>query len=257
MTGFARGELRTCLMLAVLGWPGNSQTSPNALPPAETLHYRVEWRLIRAGAATLKWSASPQGSSPGWQASLHLESAGLVSRLYKVDDDYASALGADLCAHSSHLKAHEGSRLRETSITFDRESKKVIYLERDLQKNKIVTQKETDIPACVHDVLGGLYYLRTLNLEPGQSVQVPTSDGKRSVAARVEAQQRETIKTPAGTQKTIRYEAFLFNDVLYRRPGHLYVWLTDDRRRLPVQIRVRLQFAIGTITFQLEKEERT
>ena len=60
--------------------------------------------------------------------------------------------------------------------------------------------------------------------------------------ARVEAQQREDIKTPAGAFKTIRYEAFLFNDVLYRRYGHLYVWLSDDARKLPVQIRVRLQF---------------
>ena len=31
----------------------------------------------------------------------------------------------------------------------------------------------------------------------------------------------------------------------------------DDARKLPVQIRVRLQLAIGTITLQLEKEEKT
>jgi hypothetical protein len=102
-----------------------------------------------------------------------------------------------------------------------------------------------------------LYSLRTLNLQPGQTTQVAVSDGKKSVLARVEAQQREDIKTPAGSFKTIRYEAFLFNDVLYRRYGHLYIWLTDDARKLPVQIRVRLQFAIGTITLQLDKEEKT
>jgi len=84
---------------------------------------------------------------------------------------------------------------------------------------------------------------------------VPLTDGKKSVMAKVEAQQREEIKTPAGTFKTIRYEAFVFDNVLYRRPAHLYVWLTDDRRKLPVEIRVRMQFAIGTITLQLEKHE--
>jgi hypothetical protein len=73
--------------------------------------------------------------------------------------------------------------------------------------------------------------------------------------ARVEAQPREDVRTPAGSFKTIRYEVFLFNNVLYRRPAHLYVWLTDDRRRLPVQIRVRMQFTIGTITLMLEKVE--
>jgi hypothetical protein len=43
--------------------------------------------------------------------------------------------------------------------------------------------------------------------------------------------------------------------VIYRRSGRTYIWLTNDRRRLPVQIQVHLQLAIGTITLQLEKEE--
>jgi hypothetical protein len=83
------------------------------------------------------------------------------------------------------------------------------------------------------------------------------SDGKKTVSAKVEVQEREQIKVPAGMFKTIRCEAFLFNGNLYRRPGHLYVWLTDDARKLPVRIQVRLHFTIGTITLQLEKEERT
>ena len=94
-----------------------------------------------------------------------------------------------------------------------------------------------------------------LNIEPGQAVQTPVSDGKRVVSARIEAQQREDVKTPAGSFKTVRYEIFLFNNVLWKRSGHLYIWLTDDRRRIPVQIRVRLPFTIGTITLQLEKVE--
>ena len=115
--------------------------------------------------------------------------------------------------------------------------------------------QEIDIPPCVHDVVGGLYFLRTLNVEPGQAIQVPVSDGKKAVMARVEAQQREEVKTPAGTFKTIRYELFLFNGVLYTRSAHLNIWVTDDARRIPVQIRVRLQFTIGTITLLLDKVE--
>jgi hypothetical protein len=96
--------------------------------------------------------------------------------------------------------------------------------------------------------------MRTLNLDVGQTGQVPMSDGKKTALARVDSLRRETVKTPAGTFKTVRYEAFLLNSVIYRRPGRVYIWLTDDRLRLPVQIQVRLQLAIGTITLQLEKE---
>ena len=71
----------------------------------------------------------------------------------------------------------------------------------------------------------------------------------------IEAQERETIRTPAGVFTTIRHEAMLFNGVIFRRKARLFVWLTDDTRRLPVQIRVQMPFYIGTVTLQLEKEE--
>jgi hypothetical protein len=223
----------------------------NSLPGRETLYYNLEWRLITAGKARVEWLQARSG----WQVNLHLESVGLVSKLFKVQDDYSANLSQGLCVESSQLSAQEGSRQRATRIGFDYGSRKANYVERDLVRNTVLAQHETEIPACVHDVAGGLFFLRTLNLEPGQSTMVPVSDGKKSVMAKVEAQQREDVKVPDGTFHTVRYEVYLFNDVLYRRPAHLDVWLTDDRRKLPVQIRVRMQFTIGTITMLLAKHE--
>ena len=247
------------MLLLLVAGPVVVASAP-ALPAREALDYAVEWRLITAGKARLLWGATPRradSADPGWQADLHLESTGLVSKLFKVNNDYVSSLDSDLCSSGSFLKAEEGNRRKETRVTFNRQARKAEYLETDLEKKAVVSAHEIEIPPCVHDVLGALYLLRTLSLQPGQATQVPVSDGKKSIAARVEAQQREDIKAPAGSFKTIRYEAFLFNDVLYRRYGHLYIWLTDDARKLPVQIRVRLQLTIGTITLQLEKEEKT
>ena len=240
------------MLLLLLVVPGLPQ-SP-ALPSREKLEYRIEWRLITAGRATVEWNAVER-PRPGWQVHMRVESVGMVSKLFKVEDDYAASLTTEFCAESAQITAREGSRQRDTRVTFDAETRKASYLERDHIKNSVVLAQEIDIPACVHDVIGGIFYMRTLDLEPGQSVQVPVSDGKKSVMARIEAQQREEVRTAEGTFKTIRYEAYLFDNVLYRRPAHLYFWLTDDRRRLPVQIRVRMQFTIGTINLLLEKHE--
>ena len=123
-----------------------------------------------------------------------------------------------------------------------------------LQNNKVLRTAQVDIPHCVHDVLGGLLTLRGSPLEPGQSTLAPMSDGRRSAQVKVEAQEREEVTTPAGTFKTIRYETNLMNGVIYQRKGRAFVWISDDARRIPVQIRLRLAFPIGTITLQLQKE---
>jgi hypothetical protein len=228
--------------------------SPQSLPARETLYYTVEWRLITAGKAKLDWT-SEQRPRTGSQVHLRLESVGLVSKFFKVEDDYSASLNSALCGQSLQMTTQEGSRQRETKVAFDSAARKASYIERDRAKNTVLATHDIDIQPCVHDIVGGLYFLRTLNLEPGQSAAVPVSDGKKSVMAKVEAQQREDVKTPQGTFKTIRHEIFVFNDVLYRRSAHLYIWLTDDRRKLPVRLQVRMQFAIGTITLSLEKVE--
>ncbi len=225
-----------------------------SVPQNESLFYKVEWRLIHAGNARLTWG--PQNGNSGWATSLKLESVGLVSRLYKVNNEYTSALDEALCVTGSLLKTNEGSKHRETKVTFNQEQKKASYLERDVVKNTIVGTHEIDIPGCVHDVVAALYRLRTMRVEPGHSVQFPISDGKKSVLAKVEAQERETVKAGNVKYKTVRYEAFLFNNVLYRRRGRLFIWLTDDEHRVPVQIRIRLPFYIGTVTLQLSPETK-
>lgn len=262
----AISRLRPAAILVVVS-AGLAPAQPPKVPPAdglaaalrstEVFHYHVEWRLIHAGDARLSWTPSRSAGPSGFEADLLLQSVGLVSRLYKVDNRYTASLDEQLCARHSLLKSQEGGRRRETRVTYDSERRKASYLEHDLVKQRVADAHEIDIPACVHDVLGGLYRLRVLGPEPGQSVEIPLSDGKKSIRARVEAQQRERLRTRAGLFDTVRYEAFLFNNVLYRRRGRLFVWLTDDERRLPVQVRIRLPFYIGTVTLELEKMERS
>ncbi len=235
-------------LLLFLPSPSRQANNP-ALAGSESLQYAAEWRLIRAATVQLQ----VKDSAGGREARLQLRSTGLISTFFPLDDLYVAQLGKDLCAAGSMLTAKEGSRSRETKVTYNSQRRKANYVERDLKKNTVVLAHEIDTPACVHDIVGGLYFMRTLSIPVGRSAEVPVSDGKKSVMARVEAQKRETVTTPAGKFNAVRYEVFLFNGVLFGRSGVMYVWLSDDDRRLPVQIQVRLQFYIGTITLQLEK----
>ncbi len=77
-------------------------------PPAkESFLYNVEWRLFTAGKARLDWNAGPEPRK-GFQVKLHLESVGLVSKLFRVEDNYSAELNQALCVQSSQMTSNEG-----------------------------------------------------------------------------------------------------------------------------------------------------
>jgi hypothetical protein len=241
-----RFVLRAVPVLTAALWILPAAAAAPALPDLGKISYAVEWRLIHAGDVTLDAHDS--------EAHLKLVSAGLVSALFKVDDTYSVRYEQGFCASGSLLDSMEGKRHRQTTVTYDRNQNRASWVERDVLKNEVMRTAQVDTPHCVHDVLGGILALRGLTIEPGQSAQVPMSDGRRAAQVKVDAQEREEVTTPAGTFKTIRYEANLMNGVVYQRKGRAFVWVSDDVRRIPVQIRLRLAFPIGTVTLQLDKD---
>ena len=241
-----------CCFAPALSVRGQNATEPGSPLAPEVLYYTVEWRLITAGTAKLTTRHS--GTDGGFHTNLELQSTGLVSKLFRVNDIYDVDYHGEFCAGASHMLAEEGRRRRDTKVTYDGSRKKADYLERDLIKNAVVRTDHIDIPSCVHDVLGALMRLRTMRVDVGHSVELPVSDGKKSAMVRVEAQERENVKIGNTVHKTVRYEAFLFNNVIYSRKASLQIWLTDDAEKQPVQIRVRMQFPIGNVTLTLDKE---
>lgn len=235
------------LLIACFMLPAQSNTVLD-IPHTERLTYDIEWRLIHAGTAVV----DAQKTS----AHMKLESAGLVSTLFKVDDAYGVTYDEPYCATSSTLDAQEGKRHHETRVTYDRVNKRADYIERDVLKNAVLHTYDIAIPNCVHDTLGALISLRGMALTPGQTIQLPVSDGHHAAQVKIEAQGREVIKTAASEYKTIRFETYLMNGVVYNRKGRVFIWLTDDAQRLPVQIQLRMSFPVGTVTLHLLKEEK-
>jgi hypothetical protein len=215
----------------------------------DKLTYGVEWRLVRSGTVVIE-------TNP-FEGRVHLESAGLLSALFKVEDLYAVRYDGNSCATDSTFDSVEGKHHRQTVVTFDHNQRKASFVQKDLTNNTIMRSGQTDIPECPHDLLAGLMALRGNRLEPGQSMNVTLSDGRRTGTVKVEAQEREEITTPAGTFKTIRYEVDIFNGVIYMRKGRAFLWATDDGDRTPVEIKLRLSFPVGTVTLDLEKGAAT
>jgi uncharacterized protein DUF3108 len=256
MIRFRHIPLLVCLTMR-LCFPRLSEAqnlSPDSqFPSPEKLTYNIEWRLMNAGTATVQLSRDT--GSKGWNFNLKIESSGLVSRMYRVADSYKVVTLEPFCLVNSSLDAQEGKKHARSSSVVDSSRKKLIYDERDLVKNRS-EKKELDIPTCTYDIVGALAAVRTLNLAPGKSTTMPITDGKKFAQAKIEAQTREKVTVTGTTYSTTRYEAFLFDNVLYKRRGRLLIWISDDARHLPVQFRILLGFPIGTITVGLQKQEK-
>ncbi len=235
------------LLSACLRLPAQQLAVQSAVQSHDRLIYDVEWRLIHAGTVVIDAGKS--------HASMQLESAGLVATLLKIHDVYTVDYDEQFCASSAMMDSQEAKHHHETRITYDRAENRATYLERDLIKNAVLHHDEISIPNCVQDAIGAFLKLRGMTVEPGQSVRIPMSDGRKSANVKIEAQEREEVKTPTGSFKTIRVEANMMNGIIYTRKGRAWVWLTDDARHLPVQIRIRVPFPIGSVTLQLAKEE--
>ena len=252
-----RTLLLSCYVIALpltIGFSLSAQDSLKSykFPFPEKLTYQVEWRLVMAGTATVSLS---RAGSEIWQTNLDIQSAGLVTRLYRVLDTYRLTSDSKFCSASSVLEAQEGKRHTITRLAFEVNRSVVRYEERDLVKNSN-NQNELSVPPCTREIVGALAALRTAPIEPGKSATFSVTNGKKVANARIEAQGRESVALNGKTYQTVRYEAFIFDNVVYKRKGRLFIWISDDGERIPVQFKLQLGFPIGNITILLDKQQK-
>ncbi|HEX4771545.1 MAG TPA: DUF3108 domain-containing protein [Bryobacteraceae bacterium] len=258
MSFFSAGLRRTsCLALFAVficaGGTANDVPHSEHFPLQQALTYRIEWHSVNAGTANLQFSHS---SGDNWQVRLNVESAGLVSRLYHISDKY-TVLGNDrFCPAAATLDAQEGGKHTITNLNFDSANRTVEYHEHDAIKNTDKRNKISTPDECTREISGALAALSQLDLAPGKTATFAVTNGKKAVNARIESQARESLTIDGTHYNTTRYEAFLFDNVLYRRHGRLFIWVADDVGRTPVQLRFEIGFPVGNVLLQLEKQQK-
>jgi hypothetical protein len=212
-------------------------------PYGSTLHYEGEWRFINAGVATLRVEQS--GGQNHLAATA--DSSGVVAMLYRIQDRLNSYFDANkLCSTKVVKHTEEGSRQRETTVTYDYHRGKAVLEERDLKVNQ-QKKTESDIPGCVTDLISGILYVASLPLQPGDTYTFPVNDGAKTVTAQAHVEGKEEIKIPAGTFKTVRVGPEGDSGTLLKNKGRIWIWYTDDDRHLPVQIRAKLFWGVVTV----------
>jgi Protein of unknown function (DUF3108) len=142
----------------------------------------------------------------------------------------------------------QGKRKRVLDAVYDHEKRRVLW--REVSPNPQAGFFDFSEP--IQDVLTVIYYLRTQKLEVGQSFDVPVTDAGRVFTLTVAVVERKEIDTVLGRVKAVRIEPALFGDnAAVRAKGKLFIWITEDDRRLPVKAQLKVD--MGTFDIKLKQ----
>lgn len=234
---------------------------PHSLPfkIGETLLYDVSFeRLIFSGSiGDMKFSVSKaENNQPELMAlTVDLVSKGFFPSLFgiKVKDQFSAVINKnDFGLVSSYRLRQEGKTNTEEKNQVNRKEGRVTYTLRDLA-NKDAEPKvvEAECATWVQDIISAIYLVRTQELKEGAVISVPITDRGQNYVIDVIIGKREEVKVDAGKFKAIKVETKAFSGRLVRRSGELFLWFSDDVRRLPVKARVKVSGT--TVNIELKK----
>ena len=193
------------------------------------------------GELTLSAKETHLDGKPAYKFELSAISGDFLSKIFLVRDYLASWVDPKTF-RSLRFEKHtvEGKRVRDDLIEFDY-AKKIAY--RD--------GKPIPIEEDTFDTLSSIYYIRLLDLDGNDPIPL-TVVSRRLFPLSVVTRGRETVTTPAGTFRTIRVEP-QGPEGLIGKGKTLTLWLTDDERKMPVQLKSKLK--VGTLTGRLKAVE--
>jgi hypothetical protein len=236
---------RTVLLSLSFSSAALAQPKLEGRPPflGETLRFAMSVLGASGGELTLSAKETQLDGRPAYKFELSAISGEFLSKIFLVRDYLASWVDPKTF-RSLRFEKHtvEGKRVRDDLIEFD-------------YSRKIATRdgKPISIEEDTLDSLSSVYYIRLLDLDRSEPIQL-TVVAKHLFPLSVIVQGRETITTPAGTFKTIRVEPKSENGGLIGKGSNLVLWLTDDERKMPVQIKSKLK--VGTLMGKLKAIEK-
>jgi hypothetical protein len=209
----------------------------------EKFTYDIGWGGIKAGTATIEIKDSGENIKIITTAT----SSKLLSVFYEVEDKIESTLVknpsfAFIGQPSNYrVKIREGRHKRDKEFIFKNDVKRVAYIDY-LQNEK----EEFDIPGFVFDALSSFYYVRTLNLEVNKPVYVTVFDNKKIWNVEVQVLRKEKVSTTTGEMNTIVIKPLMQSEGIFFKKGDINIWLTDDEKKIPIMLSVKLAF--GSVT---------
>lgn len=217
---------------------------PRVIPfgEGENLIFQIRYGLITAGRATMEIrNIALIDSVRAYHIVSVARTNSVFDKIFKVRDRHESFIDYDYL-YSLRFEKHlrEGKYRHDREIVFD-------------QKRHVAINKDEEKPIApnTRDVLAALYYVRTLDFEPGQAVAMANHTSGKNYPIYIKMIGRERVSVPAGEFDCVVIEPVLETSAIFENKGKLTIWLTDDTVRMPVMMRSKV--IVGAFEAVLEE----
>ena len=217
-------------------------TAPTVWGPGEKMSFSIDYGIINAGDGTLEvlGTADFEGRTV-YRIESRANSNRFFSSVYKVRDKVLSYIDTEtLVSRYFYKRLREGDYKKTVEITFDHEAAEARYADG----------RVFETVSGVQDVLSAFFYVRNLDLAPGNVYSVPAHSSRKTYDLKVVVHGRERVEVDAGTFDCFVVEPMIEGDGLFKHEGKLTMYITDDARRVPVLIRTKVP--VGSIDVQLK-----
>lgn len=216
----------------------------------EKVTFRIRWFFVPAGEATIELlpSADFNGNN-AYHFLLTARTTEFADIFYKVRDRIESYTDVNMTHSIFYKRRHHAGSKKQVNVNFDWEKRQAQYVRLDKGEKRV----PISIPPGTFDPLSVFFAFRLHNLSEKKEITIPVTDGKKMVLGKLSVVKREVV-----TVDGIAYDTFLVEPELGEIGGifekskdaKLQIWVTADRRRIPVMIRSKV--VVGSFVAELK-----
>jgi hypothetical protein len=207
------------------------------LEQGEELHFNVYWSFIKAGEATMAYQPKKDN---GYTIRSTAKTTSGIKSLFKLDDLIAvkGSHGEDLqfFPDSYTLKLSENDYKAHKTVNYNRVNREAVYT--NIWGNQ--PARSFPITAKTRDMISALYFLRATqsSANVGDVFSLPVFDLDKSYLMDVKIVGKEILEINKNKIDTLHIQPVLHGVSEKRTSDKWHIWVTNDKRFIPVKISV-------------------
>lgn len=208
----------------------------------EKLVYNAKFNIIPSGTAFLEVLSRDSINGNGvYHARFTAKTNLTFDPIFKIRDQIDIWMDEQtLYTHQLIKTIREGKYRKKISTT--------IYYQDSLA---VINSDSIKIHDVVRDPYSLFYYLRSIPLEIGEVLEFKSFENKNTTLFKLSVTGTENISTKAGTFSCIIVRPYRKGKTLLKNKGDMQIWFSNDEKRLPVQIQIKMKF--GSMLLKLKK----